>query len=849
MNVSEVIKVLEARGCQPRRCGEGWTARCPAHDDRNPSLSVDAGSGGRVLLHCHAGCSTESIVRALGLEMRDLMPARASRYVGFSQAKPSGNGRAFPTAEAAIESMDTLMEGKAAWRSGRWDYQDADGNCVGVVLRYDRPGSPKEIRPLACIDGAWHIAAMPELRPLYRLPELLAADPSTPVIVCEGEKSVEAARRCGLVATTSAGGARAAGKSDWTPLAGRHVVILPDNDKPGEAYAEDVAKAAQAAGAADVRILRLANYAPDLPEGGDIADVVESETWCGLSLGDAATPADLGKWILKTAETISPVRPEDLAAGPTIERFTPFPTEVLPELMREYVKAKACAMRCDETYVAVPLLSGAAAAIGNSRAIRLKRDWTEPAILWTVILGESGAMKSPALQAALQPVHKRQDESMQKYKEDREQYKAALAEYEEQLRLWNRRPKGNALLTEKPQKPEEPRPRHCVCNDVTIEALAGILQYEPRGVLLECDELGTWFGSFDRYRQKAAAHDAPRWLSMFHAGPLKVDRRTGEPKVLYVPRASVSITGAMTLDAFRCAIGKEHRKNGLLARLLVVYPPRPKKRWTEAETPPELEERIDKLFGKLYDLKPASGDETKMTPQIVTLSDEAKRLWVEFYNEHNEEQFELVGDLAAAWSKLEGYAARLALVVHCVRSAEDTSIDPLKLDAESMRAGIALARWFANETKRVYPLLDESPEEQDWRRLVELIEHKGGAVTVREIQRTSRLFRTAEEAEAALNALVEAGWGVWETPAGGDRGGRPSRIFRLSTKPPSAPTKPPAAGPETGFVNVGAVDARAAEGGGDAPADPGKPPPEPAPGTPPAQEPERLPSSGSILKL
>jgi len=316
MTLSEVINVLEARGCQPRRCGKSWKARCPAHDDRNPSLSVGAGSDGRVLLYCHAGCPAENIVRALGLEMRDLMPARASRYAGFPQAKPSGNGRAFPTAEAAIASLDTSMERKGWRRTGRWDYQDADGNCVGVVLRYDHPDGTKSIYPLARIDGAWHIAAMPPPRPLYRLPELLAADTSTPVIVCEGEKSVEAARRCGLVATTSAGGAQAANMTDWTPLAGRHVVILPDNDKPGEAYAEDVAKAAQAAGAADVRILRLADYALNLPKGGDIADVVESETWCGLSLGDAAT---LDKWILKTAETIPPVRPEDLAAEP----FTP----------------------------------------------------------------------------------------------------------------------------------------------------------------------------------------------------------------------------------------------------------------------------------------------------------------------------------------------------------------------------------------------------------------------------------------------------------------------------------------------------------------------------------------------
>jgi hypothetical protein len=55
-----------------RRSARGWLARCPAHDDRSPSLSIAEGDDGRILLHCFAGCSLESIVAALGLTMRDL---------------------------------------------------------------------------------------------------------------------------------------------------------------------------------------------------------------------------------------------------------------------------------------------------------------------------------------------------------------------------------------------------------------------------------------------------------------------------------------------------------------------------------------------------------------------------------------------------------------------------------------------------------------------------------------------------------------------------------------------------------------------------------------------------------
>jgi putative DNA primase/helicase len=73
MSVTDIIQRLDAK-----RSGEGWKAKCPAHDDRVPSLSIKEGSDGRVLLHCHAGCSIDDILRALGLTLRDLFPAGSS---------------------------------------------------------------------------------------------------------------------------------------------------------------------------------------------------------------------------------------------------------------------------------------------------------------------------------------------------------------------------------------------------------------------------------------------------------------------------------------------------------------------------------------------------------------------------------------------------------------------------------------------------------------------------------------------------------------------------------------------------------------------------------------------------
>jgi hypothetical protein len=280
----DVLSALRNKGYEPRKAGTGWTCRCPSHDDKTPSLSVSAGADGRALVKCHAGCAPEAIVKALGLSMSDLFPPDPGRRNGPSVTvtktprKPTRNGgfgdgdgdahpsKTFPTAGEAVAEL-AQRRGKP---SKTWTYHNADGEPVGLVLRWDKPGG-KEIRPVSKTPaGLWANVGMPAPCPLYALPELLKAKPGDRVYVVEGEKACDAATACGLLATTSAGGAQAAGKTDWSPLAGREVVILPDHDKPGEKYVDDVAKLAKAAGAKSVRVVRL----PGLPPKGDIADVL-----------------------------------------------------------------------------------------------------------------------------------------------------------------------------------------------------------------------------------------------------------------------------------------------------------------------------------------------------------------------------------------------------------------------------------------------------------------------------------------------------------------------------------------------------------------------------------------------
>jgi hypothetical protein len=725
--------------------------------------------------------------------MADLMNSRIAPIPVIRSANHNGSAKptpkTFPTANAAVAEL----ERRHGERSALWTYRDAAGNPVGLVVRWDGPEG-KDIRPVSRQGDGWRIGAMPDPHPLYALPDLAAANR---VVVTEGEKAADAARALGFTATTSAGGSQAPGKTHWRPLAGKEIWILPDNDAPGRKYADTVAGLlAKLMPAPVVKVVEL----PNLPDKGDIADWIDAH-------GDGAKPDTMRAEVEALAAAVEPEAPD--SPGYDAEQFQPFPVDALPQPIRGFVAAGAKAIGCDPSYLALPLITALAAAIGNTRRLELKRGWSAPPILWAAIVGESGTAKTPAFKLVMRPVRDRQRKALDRHAEEMKQYEAELARWEKDYAAWKR---SKDATEEPPAKPDAPHAERSIVSDTTVEALAPILQANPRGLLLARDELAGWIGSFDRYAGKGkAGADAANWLSMFNAESLIVDRKTGMPRTIHVPQAAVCVTGGIQPGILQRALGTEHRESGLAARLLLSCPPRKAKKWTEADIDPKAEAELAGLFDRLYDLQPNEDDDGEARPVLVRLDVPAKSAWTAYYDAHAAEQADLTGDLSAAWSKLEEYAARLALVVHFVRwAAMDrmlTNVDIL--DAESMRAGIVLAEWFKREARRVYGMLGESDGERDARKLVEWIARAGRPVTGREVQQGYRPLKAPGAAEAALEALVKAGRGTWCVLEPGAKGGRPTRVFVLSV-PPAVYGTPETELARAGIVDVDSVDAPAA---------------------------------------
>ena len=225
--------------------GTQYSACCPAHGDTHQSLSVSVGKDGRVLLKCHAGCSTEDIVWAMGIQMKDLFVDITPEQAFQKQGKP----QVVATYQYVDAAGQTIAEKlRRADKSFMWRHPDGAGGWA-----YNRKGVP------FCL----YTAGATEL-------------PGS-VFVVEGEKDVDTLHRLGKAAVSGMDGA---GHGKWKPeyteqLRGKKVFIVPDNDDVGREYAEEVA-AALIGAAAEVRMVDLSTVWPEIPKHGDTTDMMDA---------------------------------------------------------------------------------------------------------------------------------------------------------------------------------------------------------------------------------------------------------------------------------------------------------------------------------------------------------------------------------------------------------------------------------------------------------------------------------------------------------------------------------------------------------------------------------------------
>ena len=226
----------------PQR-GKEWRGPCPIHGGKRDSFAVNPETGAA---YCHSACG------------------KGWNPVTFEQEIHGGTRKeAMERVKRIIGRVDPPPTRKRTVAT--CDYVDEDGQLLFQTVRYV-PKTFRQRQPNGKGGWTWNMKGV-RIVP-YRLPKVLGADQ---VLIVEGEQDVHTLEQLGYVATTNPMGAGKWRDEFSEFLRGRDVVILPDNDVPGDQHARQVARSLDGL-AKSIRILRL----PDLQPGGDITDWIHA---------------------------------------------------------------------------------------------------------------------------------------------------------------------------------------------------------------------------------------------------------------------------------------------------------------------------------------------------------------------------------------------------------------------------------------------------------------------------------------------------------------------------------------------------------------------------------------------
>jgi hypothetical protein len=231
-----------------------WMAKCPAHDDSTPSLSLKLSNDGhepKLLVHCLAGCSQARVLESL----RDYLPRVSVPSATTSPKKDR--------IEHTYYNWDGTIFGKV---TRVYSYIDGERVKSMYSQEYDN-----DLKRWATKEGGKSKGMSAKTAPLYGLLTIKGAPTHRSVFIVEGEGKVDLLCSLGLIAVCNQGGAKKWQDHLCAPLVGRRIIICPDNDEAGHMHASMVAHSLRTHNINDIRLLEL----PNLAEKEDCVQFIE----------------------------------------------------------------------------------------------------------------------------------------------------------------------------------------------------------------------------------------------------------------------------------------------------------------------------------------------------------------------------------------------------------------------------------------------------------------------------------------------------------------------------------------------------------------------------------------------
>ncbi len=700
-----------------------------------------------------------------------------------------------------------------------WTYHDATGAPLGIVGRYQNGTDKKDIVPYFRRNGSGWTAGAPDgLRPLFGLDRLAAHPKEKAVFVGEGEKSAAALQSMGICAITSLGGSSAAKLADWTPLGGfKTAYLLPDNDKPGEHYAQDVYTALMALESPpEVRLLRLEG----VPDGGDIVDWLQNHApdWGGYRPIDEILHNGLKSELkdeLKKAEAV----PENwglvgfVGAGSSvfdwgkpndIESKTPpvqaLSVDLIPAPFRPWLADVSHRMQTPPDFATVSAIVVTASVIGAGCGIRPKQhdDWEVIPNLWGAVIAPPSKKKTPTMSEATGLLDRLQAE----YGKQFEQEKAA-AEFDkmandaklEAVKTKTRttakgKGKDGVVNHDDMQKhradyleltqnvEDEPTRRMFKTNETSVQSMTVLQKQNPRGLLVERDELT---GLLAKWETEQGQEERNYFLQGFNGNGSHTDFKIGRG-LTEAKNICISLLGGIQPDKLRRYLHQAMNgfNDGLMQRLQLAVWPDMLEQWEYVDKPINKADKeraysIIKALAELDFIEVGATQGEYDNRPYFRFDEAAQAVFIEWFTRletvklPNEENPLMVEHL----SKFGKLMPSLALIFHLIDIADGKASG--SVSAKSALLAVEWCKYLETHARRIYAMA-QSPEYEAAVRLSAKIRAKAlpNPFTIKNVyDKGWHGLKDKTEVGAACNILIDENWLIMQRKPAGSKGGRP----------------------------------------------------------------------------
>jgi len=357
-----------------------------------------------------------------------------------------------------------------------------------------------------------------------------------------------------------------------------------------------------------------------------------------------------------------------------------FPLEIFPKEIQHYIKENADKLGLVVDFMGSAMLWVASTVIGNSLNIKIKNGWKDNCSIWLACVASAGVGKSPSIGAVTNTLEKLNQKEQKLYAKEEKKYQDFKFMSKEEKKYQD--------------EVKEPINKQFLANDITLEALTGLLAQNPNGVGVLKDELNGWVQDMNKYRDGS---DLSFWLTSFNGGSYSSNRKTSGNT--FVDSPFVPVIGGIQPSILSDLATDERKESGFMDRLLLSHPNATVNKFNDNELDDDL---IDWFEGYIRGIiEQVKGfininSDNEVVPLMASFNAEAKEEYKRIFNEITDNQNSEESDekLKSVLPKMKIYLGRFALITRFIKWSLKTDIELLVIDKNDIQNANKLVKYF-----------------------------------------------------------------------------------------------------------------------------------------------------------